>query len=402
MLEDTNRESEVRQARRSLLRSPWLTREASPEDFRLIRRHRDALVAWFSEQLGYQLQVESDTARLRKASLEGDGRRPLVRPGGKRVFTPQGYAVLVCVLAALSRGRTQLLLDDLARDVRSSAAEAGVELDLERVADRRLLQAALRQLLGMGVLVERDGTLEGWDVDERVQALLDVRRDRLSLLLNVRLGQAASPVELLEREALPSAAGGARIRVRRILVESPFLDVADLSDDQMQWWRRNRGREAEQLLEWLGLNVELRAEGAVAVDPAGELSDRAFPGQGTVPHAALLMVGRLIDRRRAAALTAPVTERTWRPVNRAELRAALDEIVAEYGKAFAKEYRDDVDALTTEVVRVLMDFGLLRATSSDDIVELNAAAARYSPRPVEREALTLFDEPDDSDEGGRS
>jgi len=83
-------------------------------------------VAWFSEALGCQLQVESDTARLSKAALEGDVRRPLVRAGGQRAFTPQGYAVLVCVLAALSRGRTQLLLEDLARDVRSCAAEAGV------------------------------------------------------------------------------------------------------------------------------------------------------------------------------------------------------------------------------------------------------------------------------------
>ncbi|MDI9515445.1 MAG: TIGR02678 family protein [Bacteroidota bacterium] len=394
-VEDTQREADLRQARRTLLRSPWLTREANPEDLRLVRRRRDELVAWFSEALGYQLQVETDTVRLRKAPLEGDGRRPLMRASSQRAFTPQGYAVLVCVLAAISQGRNQVLLDDLAREVRSSAAEAGIALDLEKVGDRRHLQAALRLLLDMGVVVERDGTVEGWDVDERVQALLDVRRDRLSLLLDVRIGQAGGAADLLRREAVPSAAGGARLRARRMLVESPVLDVGALSEDQVQWWRRNRGRAAEQLQDWLGLSVELRAEGAVAVDPADELSDRAFPGRGTIAHAALLAIGRLVERRRAAAQALPVAERARQTVTRAELRATVDDIVAEHGRAFAKGYRDDVGALTGEVVGLLADFGLLRTTSADDTVELNAAAARYSPRAVEREAPTLFAQVDD-------
>lgn len=399
-VEDTQREAELRAARRSLLRGPWLTRESSPDEFRLVRRHRDALVAWFSETLGYELQVETDTARLRKAPLEGSTSRPLLRVGGTRAFTPQGYAVLICVLAALSRGRHQLLLDDLARDVRSTAAEAGVDLDLERVTDRRLLQAALRLLVDLGVLRERDGTLEGWDVDDRVQALLDVRRDRLGLLLDVRLGQARCAEELLARNDIPSAAGGARLRSRRILVESPVLDVAELSDDQFQWWRRNRGREAERLEEWLGLTVELRAEGAVAVDSAGELSDRLFPGHGTVAHAALLCLGRLVERHRADALSAPAAERSWWPVPREELHASLVDVMSDYGRSFAKEFRDDADALMAHVVALLVDFGLMRAATSEDVIEMSAAAARFAPRAVETGAPTLFDDIAPASSGG--
>lgn len=377
-----------------------MTREANPEDFRLVRRHRDALVVWFSEALGYQLHVESDTARLRKAPIESGEGRPLVRGASGRAFPPLGYAVLVCVLAALSRARSQLLLDDLAREVRTCASEAGLDLDLEKVSDRRLLYAALRHLLEMGVLVERDGSVEGWDVDGRIQALLDVRRDRLAVMLDVRLGGAIGADDLIQRESLPSAAGGARLRARRILVESPVLDISDLNEDQTSWWRRNRAREAEQLQEWLGLIVELRAEGAVAIDPAGELSDRPFPGHGTVPHAALLALSRLVDVLRPEALTAAPIDRVWRPIQKTVVETTVRDVVHEHGRAFAKEYRDDPDALATEVTRLLSEFGLLRTTTSDGVVEVHAASARFAPKAVAVDAPpTLFDEPDDNGSG---
>jgi len=399
-LEDAQRDEELRQSRRSLLRTTWMTRETSPEDFRLVRRHRDALAAWFSEALGYQLQVESDTARLRKAPIESGTGRPLLRVASGRPFPPLGYAVLTCVLAALSRARSQLLLDDLAREVRTCASDAGLDLDLEKVGDRRLLYAALRHLLQMGVLVERDGSVEGWDVDGRIQALLDVRRDRLTLLLDVRLGGATCAADLIQRESLPSAAGGARLRARRILVESPVLDISELHEDQSPWWRRNRAREAEQLQEWLGLSVELRAEGAVAIDPAGELSDRLFPGHGTVPHAALLVLSRLVDTLRSEALAAAPTDRVWRPIRKAVVEATVRDVVDEHGRAFAKEYRDDPDALATEVTRLLSDFGLLRTTSSDGAFEVHAASSRFAPKTVAVDAPpTLFDEQDENESG---
>ncbi|MHB1614675.1 MAG: TIGR02678 family protein [Actinomycetes bacterium] len=401
VVEDAQLDAELRQARRTLVRSPWLARETSPDDFRLVRRHRDALASWFSEALGYHLEVESDTARLRKAALGHDASRPLLRGKSHRPFTPRGYSVLLCTLAALSRARSQLLLDDLARDVRAAAADARVDLDLEAVADRRLLHAALRQLIDMGVLVERDGTVDGWDLDQRIQALLDVRRDRLALLLDIRLGQATTTRELLDTEALPSAAGGARLVARRQLVESPILDVTTLDEGQAQWWRRSRGREAEQLGDWLGLDVELRAEGAVAVDPAGELTDRDFPGPGTVRHAALLVLGRMVDRCRPGALAAQTAQRAWRPVTHTDLQADVADVVAQYGGAFAKEYRDDVDALATEVIAVLTAFGLLRPSELGQAWELHASAARYAPHAVEVTAPTLFDPPTRSDDGGQ-
>ncbi len=384
---DLMRENELREARRALLAKPWLTRERDTEEFRLVRRHREALTTWFADTLRYRLECDTETARLRKAGIGSGPPRPLLRTGTKAPYGPRGYALLVAVLASLTRERDQLLLEDLALAVRATAAEAEVSLDLEQLADRRLLQAALRTLLDLGVLVERDGTVEGWDTDRRVQALLDVRRDRLALLLDVHLGRAEDPFAFLDIAAVPSAAGGARVAVRRRLVEHPVLDTATMSEEESQWWRRNRGREANLLADWLGLQVELRAEGAVAVDPDGWLTDRDLPGAGTAAHAALLVLQLLVAGCRDGAL-AEKQQRAWRPVSDADFDAAVSRVLEAYGRGFAKDFREP-DFLRTHVADTLAAFGLLRPDGDGFL--LHAAAARYATNAEVIDAPTLFD-----------
>lgn len=363
-------EAERRTALRALLLQPLLTAEAHGDDLLLVRRHREHLQRLCAEGLGYRLVVEPRVARLFKTGLGRDASRPLrkrLANGRGRPFEPRAYALLCLVLAALTRCPAQLLLDELVAQVRSAVADAGLAVDLDAVADRRALAAALGALLELGVLVERDGDLARWAEDGATQSLLDVRRDRLRLLVSVGLSSAEGPQDLLDAAALPSAAGGARVAVRRALLESPVLSTEDLTGDQVEWWSRNRRREAEWFREHVGLELELRAEGALAVDPDEALTDVAFPGTGSARHAALLVLERLVhevqDDARAFG-------RTWQPLPDGALERVVAAVAAEHGRGLRKAYAD-VELLQADVEQVLRDSGLVRDGA------LHAAAARY-------------------------
>lgn len=226
--EDPYAAAERRRAARALLRQPLLPGEgASAEDFRLVRRHRTELARIFADGLGYRLVVDPGAARLFKPGLGRDPSRPLTRASGAQ-FTPRAYALLCLTLAALTRARQQLLVDELVAAIRSASAEAGLDVDLDQIGDRRALYAALVALIRYGVLHERDGDLERWTNDGRTLTLLDVRRDRLSLMVSAPLAGPATPDQLLETSILPSAAGGARVAIRRQLTDSPVLSAAGL------------------------------------------------------------------------------------------------------------------------------------------------------------------------------
>jgi uncharacterized protein (TIGR02678 family) len=393
--EDVQVAAERRRAARALLRSPLLHAEgSSADDLRLVRRHRAELERMFADGLGYRLVVEPGAARLFKAGLGRDSTRPLLRRSGK-AFMPRGYALLCLTLAALTRSKGQLLVDELVAQVRSAAVDAGVDVDLDVIADRRALHAALSALVELGVLHERDGDLEHW-AEQRTASLLDVRRDRLALLVAAPLAGLGSSDELLDVAALPSAAGGARVAVRRRLVESPVLSTDKLTDEQAEWWRRGRNREREWFRERLGLDLELRAEGAVAVDPEGELTDLEFPGVGSARRIALLVLERLVDRLRSGAREASAPERVWRRAGPELVASASAEVLAEWGAGFKRDYRNDAAAALADARSVLVSAGLVRL-APDGAWLVHAAGARYAVRASLTEAApggqpSLFEE----------
>ena len=401
--------AERTQAARALLRHPLMTAGGPfAEELRLVRRHQSELVRLFAEGLGYRLVVEPGAARLFKAGLGRDSTRPLNKRSGAP-FAPRAYALLCLTIAALTRGKAQLLVDELVSQVRSAAADAKIAVDLDNSADRRALHAALTVLVRLGVLSERDGDLDHW-ADQRTQSLLDVHREVLSLLIAAPLSSATSPEDLLDTAVLPSAAGGARTAIRRTLIESPLMSVDDLDEAQADWWRRNRNREREWFRDRFGLDLELRAEGALAVDPEDELTDIVFPGKGATKHLALLLLEQVAGLARDAHHTQGLADATggaearavWRVIADVDLRSSASEVLHLWQEGLRRDQREDPDAAVREALGLLQQLGLLRQLGptgrSDDggAWAVHAAAARYATRTTLAEASgsgerSLFD-----------
>jgi uncharacterized protein (TIGR02678 family) len=395
--------AERTQAARALLQHPLMTAGGPfAEELRLVRRHQSELVRLFAEGLGYRLVVEPGAARLFKAGLGDDCSRPLNKRSGAP-FTPRAYALLCLTIAALTRGKAQLLVDELVSQVRSAAADAQIAVDLDSSADRRALYAALTVLVRLGVLSERDGDLDHW-ADKATQSLLDVHREILSLMISAPLSSATSPQDLLVTVVLPSAAGGARTAIRRTLVESPLMSLERLDEAQADWWRRNRNREREWFRDRFDLDLELRAEGALAVDPQDELTDIVFPGKGATKHLALLLLEQVAGLARDAHQGAGLANATrdaegsavWRVVPDRAVHAAASEVLALWQEGLRRDQRENPDAAVREALNLLRQLGLLRRCEDGDAWAVHASAARYATRTTLAEASgsgerSLFD-----------
>lgn len=349
-------ETERRRAIRALLAAPLLLPDS--DEFALVRRHAEWLRTWFGTFLGYRLVVEAGFARLFKPGL-GPGRgRPLERPTGP--FTPRMYAYLALTTAVLLTSPEQVLLSQLVANIRAAAVEAGIELgDGQRPAERRALGATLRQMVAWSALREEQGSVAGYADDDQAEALLTVDRDIVAHLLATPPGRATTPAEFVAHAADPGQ-GGSRHRVRRRLCEEPVLYVDDLTAADRVWLRREQRRDERSYLDYLGLQAELRAEGAALLDPDDSLTDVSFPGNGTVAQAALLTVGALAERVRPdpGALVVGV------PVEDALLDDILAELAARHARRWAGQYVTDPVLLREAVVALLVNMGLMARTAS--------------------------------------
>lgn len=375
------------------------------ETFALIRRHERWLTGWFADLLGERLVVDSELARLHKRPAPDARPRPARSPSGSP-FDPRRYALLCLVLAALERVELQTVLSELAEKVQVLAAsEEGVApFELDRYAERRAFVDAIRLLVELGVLSLTDGDDTAF-VQGQGDALYDVHGRPLAQILAAPVppSLAAGPWEL-SRETYPETDEGANRRVRhrlmRRLLDEPVLYLDDLDGAERAYLTSQRHYLIHQVYEAAGLEVEVRREGLAAIDPAGRLTDLAFPAPGTVAHAALLVAEELGRRRRTDGdRTPPGGSPTPRSVPGTAIESFLEKQTDRHAGLWSKRFTEEpggIARLADEALDRLEAMGLVDRRP-EGVVPL-PALARYEVREVDRSSAQIWTEEERSEE----
>ncbi|NJC23832.1 uncharacterized protein (TIGR02678 family) [Arthrobacter pigmenti] len=376
---------------RALLVRPVLRAQVDGELFRLARRHADTLRGWFDRETGWRLVVESQTVRLLTSyvpqgptAIAVAERHPARGRRGDPPFTRRRYVLLCLALAVLERSDPQISLGRLAEDVVLAARQPdlnGVVFTLGGREERSDLVAAIRLLLGHGVLVRVAGDEESY-VSAGGDALYDVDRRVLATMLSTShgpglVGVALGPAPAIDQieEALhepPTAytdeesTRQLRHAVSRRLLCDPVVYYDELPDDQRSYLVGQRVQLTRRLAEATGLVPELRAEGVALVDPDDQLTDVRMPEQGTDGHATLLLAEQL-----AAAGTTEV----------ATLRQRVKRLAKDHAAFWRKTTQEPgaENAIVADALDRLVGLGLVRVVGDgpDAVVHPLPALRRF-------------------------
>ena len=383
-------DAERSQAARTLLRTPLLDVDADPDSFRLVVRHHGWLADWFETACGWQLTVDPGAgfARLAKRADDVDVSRPLRRTRGTAEPFDRRRYQLLCLLAAELVQHPVTTVGLLARAI---TADAG--LVTSRRAERAAFVDALRALLSWGAVRATAGDVDAFLDSDRANAILNAETVRLHRLLVSATAASRLPdcvttatatSSLLDEPRYGDAATGrddvdedqrlrwVRHTLARRAVDDPVVHGDDLSDAERDYLANPSGRRwlRDRVAE-VGLVLEERSEGVIAVDPTAVATDKSFPGpHGNAHQLALLLVDRLVG-----------TDDTGRRVPAAigpdELRREVDDVLARF-PGWARGHRDGdgPDRLAAEAVDLLEGFGLARR-EPDGTIAARPAIARY-------------------------
>jgi uncharacterized protein (TIGR02678 family) len=369
-----------RSAARYLLLHPIVTAARQPAELALVRRHASALKSMFATLLGYTLVAEADFARLIKDLPDPTAQvRPARRATDDAPYTPSSYVCLALVCAALLAPGVgeQILISALVEQIRADAADQSIPLG-DSIADRRRIVTVLALLTSWGLLTETDGSVAAWGERRQDEALLTINRPLLAHLLPSPLHAYDSAYDSYTalRDDQP------RRRLRRRLVEHPVVLRSQLPEDELDVLSRERTELARQLDEHFGLVLEVRAEGAVAYDPEGELTDVEFPGSGTLRQAALLLLDELVGQRSADTLDENGHSTDGVLAEWSLVDDIVTRLVDEHRKSWKTGYVESPTALRTDIVDLLASLALVVAR--DDGLMVMAPAARYRPTVIDR------------------
>lgn len=374
-------------ALRALLVHPVLRAQSDGELFRLARRHADALREWFDRETGWRLVVESQTVRLLTSYLPHGAtaiavaeRHPARGRKGDPPFTRRRYVLLCLALAVLERSDPQISLGRLADDVVLVARQPGLEdvaFTLSGREERSDLVAAIRLLLGQGVLVRVAGDEESY-VSADGDALYDIDRRVLATMLSTghgpglvaaRLGAAPAidRIEAALHEPPPSytdeeSTRRVRHAVSRRLLCDPVVYYDELPDDERSYLVGQRVQLTRRLAEATGLVAELRAEGVALVDPDDQLTDVRMPEQGTDGHATLLLAEQLA---------------TAGPADVATLRRRVRQLAKDHAAYWRKTAQEPgaENAIVAETLDRLVGLGLVRITGDGSDAQVHPLPA---------------------------
>lgn len=342
----------------------------------LVRRFEEPLRNEFNRLCHWRLDVAPTCSRLLRRPAALSSHRPArTATQSRRPFSPQAYASLCLVLAAVEGLGEQTTISQLADEVvRLRAGDDALPLDLTVHAHRRAFVDAVAWLEHRGVLELLDGDTETF-LGGSGDALYDVDRDAAGRLLVSPpsvLSGLATPDNFLDESYPPTIEGEqarARHRVHRRLLTESALYYDELPDDERDYARQRRTRIREEIERLTGTTLECRAEGQAVVGlPAAE----PFPSGGAVAQAALLLGGELAGVASAADAAPPV----GRVVASIALDAAWRRVLAAYGGRFTAEYRAEPNRLRAEAMSLLERLDLVTEMASGE-VHVRPVLARY-------------------------
>jgi len=310
-------DEERRLALRALLQQPLLLPDGpTASAFTLVRRHRVWLADWFAHYADWNLVVTAEAVRLRKQTADpSDATRGAVEPGSGEPFNRTRYVLFCLALAVLERGDRQITLGRIAEHVTLALAADpafaanGFLWSLDQMAGRRDFVHTLRLLVALGALRRVQGDEDRLMQDRQTDALYNVSRPVLGLLLATRRSPslvtptgASDRIAALLESALPDTPDARNRALRtafvRRLLDDPVLYYHTLDDEQRAYLDRQRGFLLPELSTATGLHAEVRAEGLALVDLDGDCTDCGLPEEGTEGHLTLLLATWLADRLR--------------------------------------------------------------------------------------------------------
>lgn len=343
----------------------------------LARRHRRELAVLFRDELGWQVIAE-DHGAVRALCQPGAGHvaRGLTARSG-RPFDGQRYALLFLVLAALEAAGARTTLTVLFDDVRGRAADVdGLDFDHNQAAHRRAFVHAVQAATELGVLELADGAEESFAKSGEGDALYRVVRPQLTRVLatskppSLASTSADAVAENLYTHTDDGRRRHRRHRIVRALVTEPVLYRDDLTEEELDYFSNQEKRIRRLLAERFGLVLESRAEGWVAVDPEGTLTDEQFPSISTAKAAALAVVDASRARRSGDAATVRWTAD--------DLHGFVSGLRSRFGASWSVDATDAeaVARVVDEATSVLVSMRLARRMRGDVVVL--PAAGRFA------------------------
>ena len=374
----------------SLLNNFWILKEEKRDLYYSIKRHQEQLRDFTSKNLGSKLIIRDSFIKLEKIPATAS-----TNLGIKSFKSPTDYSFLCLILLFLedkTKG-TYFTLSSLIDYVKNTS----VALELNNVPnwtlgkDRKSLVRAIDFLVSIGAINLKDESKVSFKEDVTAEALYTSTglSNYVMRIFNNEIYSYHEEQDFVKDEWLYQDENKGDVRkykVYRNLIYTPVTLIKDISDNEIDYLKKLRGHIREELMDSLGLELEVTKNMAFVFEYESSINKESFPNNKKISDIVLMVNTELLNSINDNKIT--LDEYEVGKVSKEFLYNLIIDIKRNKEIYLSKQFKDYAsDAFFNEVTEYMENYSFIKR--KEDMYEIYPSIRIFTSKLLKNDTEQL-------------
>lgn len=381
----------------SLLNNFWILKDEKRELYYSIKRHQEQLREFTSKNLGSKLIIHDSFIKLEKIPAYA-----AINLGINSFKEPTDYSFL-CLLLLFLEDKTKgtyFTLSSLIDYVKNTS----VALELNNVPDwtlskyRKSLVRAIDFLVSIGAINLKDESKASFKEDESAEALYSSTglSNYVMRIFNNEIYSYTEEKDFVKDEWVYQDENKGEVRkykVYRNLIYTPVTLMKNISENEIDYLKKLRGHLREELMESLGLELEVTKNMAFVYEYESSINKESFPNNKKITDIVLMVNTELLNNIEDKKII--LDEYEIGRVSKTFLYDLIIDIKRKKEIYLSKQYKDYTDdVFFKDITDFMEDYSFIK--SNNDMYEIYPSIRIFTSKLLKNdtEQLGIWSEED--------
>lgn len=381
----------------SLLNNFWILKDEKRELYYSIKRHQEQLREFTSKNLGSKLIIHDSFIKLEKIPAYAT-----INLGINSFKEPTDYSFL-CLLLLFLEDKTKgtyFTLSSLIDYVKNTS----VALELNNVPDwtlskyRKSLVRAIDFLVSIGAINLKDESKASFKEDESAEALYSSTglSNYVMRIFNNEIYSYTEEKDFVKDEWVYQDENKGEVRkykVYRNLIYTPVTLMKNISENEIDYLKKLRGHLREELMESLGLELEVTKNMAFVYEYESSINKESFPNNKKITDIVLMVNTELLNNIEDKKII--LDEYEIGRVSKTFLYDLIIDIKRKKEIYLSKQYKDYTDdVFFKDITDFMEDYSFIK--SNNDMYEIYPSIRIFTSKLLKNdtEQLGIWSEED--------
>ncbi|MFJ5563211.1 TIGR02678 family protein [Lysinibacillus xylanilyticus] len=334
----------------ALMENLWIQKKHKPNEYMLIKKHKNQIQKYYFDNFGYQLFSGIDLFKLEKVPYQAESWM-----GIQDFKEPIDYSIFIAILAYLEdKAKDDLFLVSTLAEYVKNFFDKDLKVKWEIYKHRLSFYRAVKYAQSMDLIESLEGEIEKYKTNEKEEILY-----RPTMISKYYMRFFSKPIQhflnideiIYDRWKVPGLEITPRMNLQslnRRLFFSPVVYKNELTNEEKKYLNHQSFRMVDNIPEFTHLEMEVYRNEIFLISKERNVTGEQHPNQKTISDI-VLQFSVFIKEKLKVLLDNEFPEFEY-IIGRREFDKWVEELQEEFGQGWSKEFRESYSENVAEKV----------------------------------------------------